>query len=150
MRVRLTKTFGQLTLDRALESWRWLGVEGKTPVLSSLFGDVILQDSTGYWFLDMVEGTLSRPWSSHPEIQATLESERGQDQYLLGGLALAADGAGLKLEENEIYAFKVPPVLGGPFDLANLEVADFVVSVNLLGQLHDQIRKGQQSAYHFF
>ena len=36
----LTKSFTADEFERALESWRWLGVEGKTPVLASLFGDV--------------------------------------------------------------------------------------------------------------
>ena len=139
--MRLTKTFAQPTFIRALESWRWLGIEGKAPVLASLFGDVILQDPTGYWFLDTVEGRLTRTWVSQQEVQATLDTEEGQDQYLLGGLAMAAEASGLRLSDDEVYAFKVPPVLGGAFDLENVEVTDFVVAVNLAGQLHDQVKK---------
>ena len=138
--VRLTKAFGQPTFIRALESWQWLGIAGKTPILASLFGDVILQDPTGYWFLDSVEGRLSRPWASQQDIQATLDTEEGQDQYLLGGLAMAAEASGLRLSDDEVYAFKVPPVLGGALDLANVEVSDFVVAVNLAGRLHDQVK----------
>jgi len=57
--VLLTKTFDGATYARALEDWSWLELKGKTPVLSSLFGDVFLQDSTGYWFLDTLDGSLS-------------------------------------------------------------------------------------------
>lgn len=138
--MRLTKSFGQRTFERALESWRWLGIEGKAPVLASLFGDVILQDSTGYWFLDTVEGSLTRPWGSQQEVQASLNTEEGQDQYLLGGLALAAHAEGLTLSDDDVYSFKVPPVLGGAFELANVEVGEFVVATNLSGQLHDQVK----------
>jgi len=38
--VLLTKSFTVEEYARALETWRWLGVEGKTPVLASVFGDV--------------------------------------------------------------------------------------------------------------
>ena len=31
----------------------------------------------------------------------------------------------------------MPPVLGGGFAVENIEVCDFVVAVNLAGQLHD-------------
>ena len=64
-------------------------------MLASLFGDVFLQDQTGYWFLDSIEGSLS---------------------------------------------FVVPPVLGGKFDPDNVTVRDFVVALNISGQIHDQIR----------
>jgi len=59
--MRVTKSFDQEAFAQALESWEWLGLRRKRPVLASLFGDVILQDTSGYWFLDTVEGTLSRP-----------------------------------------------------------------------------------------
>lgn len=138
--MRLTKQFDADAFARALESWAWVGVHGKVPILASLFGDVILQDQSGYWFLDTVEGTLSRPWQSRDAVQSTLDSNEGQDQYLLGGLAFAAHASGLVLADYEVYSFKVPPVLGGQFDVDNIEVTDFVVGVNLAGQLHEQVK----------
>lgn len=109
-------------------------------MLASLFGDVFLQDPTGYWFLDTLEGSLTRQWASQRDIQVALETEEGQDQYLLGGLAMAADARGLKLSDDEVYRFKVPPVIGGTIDLANVEVGGFVVATSFAGQLHDQVK----------
>jgi hypothetical protein len=34
------------TLRTALESWAWVGLEGKTPLFTSPFGDVFLQAPT--------------------------------------------------------------------------------------------------------
>lgn len=138
--MRLTKSFSARSFADALESWQWVELRGKTPVLASLFGDVFLQDPSGYWFLDTVEGALTQPWTKRDQVQATLATEEGQDQYLLGGLAFAASDAGLVLTDDEVYSFKIPPVLGGQFDVANIEVADFVVAVNLLGQIHQQVK----------
>ncbi|MDP9441104.1 MAG: DUF1851 domain-containing protein [Actinomycetota bacterium] len=138
--VEITKAFDSGSFGRALESWEWMEVRGKTPVLASLFGDVILQDASGFWFLDTVEGSLVWAWASRDELQSTLSTEEGQDQYLLAGLAFAAHDAGITLAEHEVYSFKVPPVLGGHFDVANVEPTDFVVAINLAGQLHEQIK----------
>ena len=137
----LTKTFTPEIYARALDSWAWLPVRKKVPVLSSLFGDVFMQDSKGYWFLDSMEGSLNQVAKTRDEVQAILDSEDGQDRFLLGGLAWAADRSGLTLKSSEIYVFKIPPVLGGKTVVDNIMVMDFVVWVYMAGQLHDQVRK---------
>ena len=136
----LTKTFTPKIYARALESWSWLPLGKKAPMLSSLFGDVFLEDSDGYWFLDSIEGTLSKVAKTRDELQAQLDSVDGQDRFLLGGLAIAADRGGLSLKSSEVYDFKIPPVLGGQTAVGNIVVMDFVVSLNIAGQLHDQVR----------
>jgi hypothetical protein len=135
----LTKTFSADEYAQALEAWRWVGVEGKTPVLTSLFGDVFLQDAAGYWFLDTLEGSLTLTWSNRDEVQAALESEEGQDNYLMGAFAVNRDRAGMTLGPSDVYAFSVPPRLGGPVDVDNVTVMPFVVNMHLLGQIHEQI-----------
>jgi hypothetical protein len=77
--MHLTKTFSPDTYTRALESWSWLHLDGKVPVLASLFGDIFLQDPTGYWFLDSVEGQLTLIAATRDELQAILGTEAGQD-----------------------------------------------------------------------
>ncbi len=39
-----------------------------------------------------------------------------------------------------MLGFKIPPVPGGAITLENIEVIDFVVCVNLAGQLHRQVK----------
>ncbi|MDP9904516.1 MULTISPECIES: T6SS immunity protein Tdi1 domain-containing protein [Arthrobacter] len=56
------------------------------------------------------------------------------------GLAKAPDEAGLKPSASEVYGFEIPPVLGGATELNNIEVSDFVVSLNPTGQIHSQVR----------
>ncbi len=46
----------------------------------------------------------------------------------------------MALAAADVYSFTVPPVLGGQIELANVEVADFVVAVNIAGQLHQQVK----------
>jgi len=124
----------------ALESWTFLDLADKRPLFTSPFGDVFLQTESGFWFLDVIAGELSRLWSSEGDLIAALNSREGQAEYLMVGLADQAENAGLQPGEAEIYGFCIPPVLGGPTELSNVELGDFVVTLNIAGQIHNQVR----------
>lgn len=136
----LTKSFTPTQYESALASWTWLDLSGKTPVLASLFGHVFLAAEDGYWFLESLEGTLTRRWPTSEAVNAELDSEAGQDELLLGALAESANERGLVLEDHEVYDFKVAPILGAGFGADNITKRDFVVALNLAGQLHGQLR----------
>ncbi len=138
----LTKTFSHEQFVRALESWSWAGVGGLGPRFTSLFGDVFLESRDGtWWHLDTFEGTLQQPWQNVDELRAALATEEGQDEWLIGGLALGAyHRRGLRLDDNQVYAWAPPPIVTGSFEVDEIQVFDFVVVVNLAGQLHDQLR----------
>jgi hypothetical protein len=138
--VELTRRFTDHHYVRALESWTFVDLDGKRPVFTSPFGDVFFQAADGFWWLDTLEGALSRPWTTGQDLQASLNTPEGQDQYLLGGLAFAAEGRGLVPGPEQVYGFSKPPVLGGDIGVDNIEVIDFVVGVHLAGQLHAQVR----------
>lgn len=70
-----------------------------------------------------------------------LSTPEGQDRYLMAGLAEAAEQKGLQLQPSQVFDFTKPPVLGGKFEVENLAPNDFVVSLNISGQIHDQVRK---------
>ena len=140
MPIELTKSFAPQEYAEALESWAWADLEGKTPIVSSLFGDVILEAGDGYWFLDIVAGKLERVWPDKRSLEAELATPAGQSHYLLSDLALGADASGLRLGQDEVFDFKLPPVLGGGLDLTNLSPMSFTVCVDIAGQLHDQVR----------
>jgi hypothetical protein len=139
--VPLTKVFRAEQYEAALESWGWIGLEGKRPVLCSLFGDVFLEAPDGFWFLDTIEGTVTHRWANRETLQRELDTDDGQDQYLLGGLAMAAERQGLALGVDEVYDFVQPPILGGQFAVENITTMSFVVSVNIAGQLLGQVRQ---------
>lgn len=120
-----------------------LGLDGHRelrPAFTSPFGDVFLQGADGIWFLDLVEGTLSRRWADGDALTVDLDSPEGQDQYLLARLAQGAESLGIVPSNAQVLSFKVPPVLGGATAVSNIEAANFVVSVNLAGQIHQQLR----------
>jgi len=138
--MQLTRTFTAEQYAQATESWSWLGLVGKTPIFTSPFGDVFFRASDGFWWLDTLEGTLTRPWQTADELNAALSSAEGQDLYLLGALAMAAERAGVVAGADQVYDFTISPLFGGSFDVGNIGVIDFVVGVNIAGQIHDQLR----------
>ncbi|MDT0213587.1 DUF1851 domain-containing protein [Rothia sp. ARF10] len=128
-------------ITRALEDWSWLpDLEGKQVIATSAFGDVLLQGEDGVWFLDTVEGSLSREWDDAGALQAALNTPEGQDTYLMGGLVEAAHAAGLEPGDDEVLSFVVAPVLGGAIEVENVETADVVVSLSVAGQIHQQVK----------
>jgi hypothetical protein len=135
------KRFSPEQYEQALDSWSWLDLAGKTPQFASLFGDLFLESPEGWWYLDTIEGGLEQVWQTGAQLQAALNTPEGRDQYLLLGLAKEAERRGVSLAENEVYSLTPPPVLGGELDAANISALDFVVAVDLAGQIHDQVRK---------
>ncbi|HSV40775.1 MAG TPA: hypothetical protein VLI04_18585 [Nocardioidaceae bacterium] len=138
--MELTRTFSEQQFAAALESWQWIGLEGLDPWFSTAFGDVFLIGDDGVYWLDICSGELTRPFSSAEDAQRVLATDDGLDEYLLAGLVFAAAETGLTATGSDILDFKVPPVLGGDFDVPNLQVTDFEVAVHLAGQLHEQIK----------
>ncbi len=138
--VDLIRAFTPDQFSRALDSWDWIGFGDKNPSFASPFGDVFFRAPDGFWWLDTVEAKISRLCTTAEELKAVLNSADGQDRYLLAGLAMGAERQGLIPAAAQVYGFKIAPVLGGQIDLSNVEVIDFVVSINILGQLHRQVR----------
>ncbi len=137
--VELTKRFTVEQYARGLESWCWIDLRGLTPVFTSLFGDVFLRAHDGWRHLSTITGILSHPWTTHEAMQAELATEDGQDEYLLGVLAMGAASRGVLLGENDVYAFAPPPMVAG-FDFANIAAYGFVAALTIAGQLHEQTR----------
>ena len=138
--MELIRRFPSDLIASALADWNWLDLGGKVPMFTSWFGDVFLSAEDGIWFLDTLEGTLTRHWPDALSLQRALNSVEGQDQFLMWGLAQAALAAGLSPSGVQVLSFKIMPAIGGAFDLDNIEVSDLVVSLSIMGQVHGQLK----------
>lgn len=140
--MELVRRFTPEQYASALASWTWLGDQIGTlvPTHATAFGDLFLQGPDGgFWFLDGLEGSIERQWDTGAELQAALNTPDGQDRFLMVGLVQQAAQAGLTAGPDQVLSFKVPPVLGGPVDVTNVELADFVVALDVIGQIHQQV-----------
>jgi hypothetical protein len=139
-RVELVRTFDPQAMSAALKAWEWIGLDGKTPMFTSAFGNVFFRAADGFWFLDRLAGTLTRPWDTAGQLQDELDTPEGQSVYLSAGLVWAANELGVVPSEAQVYDFAVPPILGGEQIVANVEVVDFTVALGISGQIHEQLR----------
>jgi hypothetical protein len=70
---------------------------------------VFFRADDGFWWLDTLEGALNRPWATAEELQTSLNSAAGQDQYLLAGLAACAERQGIVPTADQVYGFTIAP-----------------------------------------
>ncbi len=138
--MELIRAFSAQQYRRALESWGWAAIGARIPVFASPFGDVFFRAPDGFWWLDLLEGQLTRPWENAEVMKAELDTTAGQDRFLLAGLAWSAQQHGIIPGPDQVLGFKVAPIIGGRINVESIEAIDFVVSVNLAGQLHGQLR----------
>ncbi|MET7769606.1 T6SS immunity protein Tdi1 domain-containing protein [Nocardia sp. NPDC005366] len=137
--MQLVKPFTAQQFEEGLRSWEWIGLDGKTPLCASLFGDVFFEAEDGLWWLDTLNGELTRPWETPDDLEEELNTHDGMEQYLLASLAVAAAENGLLPDDDAVYDFNQPPILGGELAIENLRVVDFAVSLNVSGQIHQQV-----------
>lgn len=128
------------TIARALESWQWLPIQHREPILVTAFGNIFFAGTDGVWFLDTLDGTLQRVCSTRVELEQLLATKEGEDRYFLAGFVERACREGMTLRDGECYDFTIAPVVGGKLEYANIQRRDFVVAVHIAGQLHEQVR----------
>lgn len=138
--MQMLRTFSREAFEFGLASWRWLGISGKTPRFTTLFGDVFLESLEGWWFLDTVEGTLELRWTTAVDMYAELETPEGRATYLLDDLVREATRRGLRLAPDEVYAFQPHPATGGEMSIEYVTMVRFALAVGWSGQVHEQLR----------
>lgn len=138
----LTITPSGEDLLKGLESWSWIDFSGLEPVLISALGDVFFRtDEGGVVMLDTIEGKLVPLADDFDQFREVLNTAEVQEQLLFASLVFAAHRErGLALEDGQCFDFKIPPMLGGEISVDALEVINFVVKLNVAGQIHAQIK----------
>lgn len=125
----------------ALENWNWLPLAGLTVCAVSSFGEVFFQNADGVVFqIDTIEGKLSKVSDSVSDFKKLLMLEEERDKLLFAGFVYSMKRNGFFLESGECYDFKIPPILGGEFNIDNIEKTSFVVKLGIAGQIHRQVK----------
>jgi hypothetical protein len=105
--------------------------------LVSRFLDVFLiyPDGSVNW-LEIQSGRLTQLTPSRAEFEAAMETQ--YPYWLMTGAVDAAVARGMKLGAGQCYAFKVPPILGGGYDIENVEVSELKPTLSVLGEIFRQ------------
>jgi hypothetical protein len=121
--------------------WAWLVTGQFRAIAASKFGDWFLERPDGaIQMLDAVEGTLEQVASSYSEFRDRINTREKQEEWLLSELVFTLHEKNMVPSRGECYSFKLPLVLGGKAESANVEVCDFRLWVSLCGQIHEQTR----------
>jgi len=144
--VHLIREFAPDAYDFALSSWSWIGTGDKTPRFASCFGDMFLESLDGWWFLDTVEGTLERRWNTMDAMFGDLQGSDGRAEYLLEETLNAALQQGLRLGDDEVFAFLPPPAVTGTMSVDSLAPLRFAIAANLAGRIHGELNGVQPDA----
>jgi hypothetical protein len=129
---------GDLDLQSLLEPWQWLGIGEATVVAATLLGDLVLENAAGVHVLDTTAGELRLLAASRDAMHAA--SSDDLDEWFAAGLAFDCLESGLSPGSRQCLSYKIPPVLGGSFDLDNVEVTDLDVHQHVIAQILEQVR----------
>jgi hypothetical protein len=138
----LTVDFNRLDPWQLLHDWRWLIGSSKQPVLLSAIGDAFVRDldDGSIHLLDTAAGACAPVAPDDDTFRLRLKDARWVTDHLAVEVIADFLANGLKLEEGQIFSWKRPPVLGGEYELSNVEITDIAVHFSTTGQIHRQVR----------
>ncbi|MBS0265544.1 MAG: DUF1851 domain-containing protein [Planctomycetes bacterium] len=122
-------------------SWSWLLPSEFTLWLVNRFADLflVLPDGTVH-MLDVGAGTLMKVAESRDDFADQIDIDENANEWLMIPLVDRLVAAGMTLRPGHCYGFKVPPVLGGDYNVANvgpLSVSDYQ---GAYGSIHEQLQ----------
>src|SRR5262249_33360743 len=127
--------------SKLLHYWRWLVPQTETPLLLSALGDWVFGRPDGSLAkLDLLEGRytpLARTSDEFNKLKATKSWLEKEFSYGWFEIALVNK---LIPSKDECIGWKIAPVLGGKFTVANLQLFDMAVYQVVQGQLHQQLQ----------
>jgi hypothetical protein len=130
-----------------LHEWKWLVPSTDTPLFLSAFGDWVFGHPDGsLWALSVLEGTYDRIAANSTDYNKLNKSAEWIERTFIAGWLPIAAGNGLEPGDDQCIGWKLHPLLGGKFEVANLQVFDMRVYQSIMGQLHRQLsaRKGTE------
>ena len=138
----LTVNIDHLDRETLLEDWVWLIGPSRFPILVTASGDAFVQDAAdgSVHVLDAGAGTLARVAGSVDEFRTLLADRDFVADHLAVQMVGDLKQAGVHLAPGQLYGFRTPPVLGGAYELENVEPTDIEVHFSTTGQIHEQVR----------
>jgi hypothetical protein len=135
------KDITKIDLVDICSDWQWLLTELYSPIIVSLSGDMFLTDKDGtVSWLDTGTGQLTRIAENSSDFFTALEDIDNIDKWLLASAVLDLIESGLILKENEVYSYKIMPIMNGDYSLTNFDATDISVHFSMTGQVCRQLQ----------
>jgi len=124
-----------------LSSWQFLLPESFSVWLVNRLGDIFLVfDDGSVHMLDTGRGVIERLADSCDGFVTLLDQDDNGNKWLMVDLVDDCVAGGLRLSPTQCYGFKIPPMLGGKYEVDNLEPTDLSVHYSLLGDIARQTK----------
>lgn len=109
--------------------------------LVNRFGDAfVVADDGSVHMLDVSVGALKRLADDRAQFATLLEHGNNANLWLMIPLVNACRASGIRPGPNQCYGFKIPPVLGGAYEVANVEPTDLHVHYSFLADIYRQTK----------
>ncbi|WP_084144368.1 T6SS immunity protein Tdi1 domain-containing protein [Ferrimonas kyonanensis] len=137
----LTVNFSHLDRNTILCDWEWLLDGEYLPVLLSASGDAFVQHirNDQVWWLDTGGAEFSQVAESPEEFNELLSDKKFVVEYFAVQLIGDLIQSGKRLSSGQIYSLTKPWLLGGEYELSNLEPTDIEVHLSLSGQIAQKV-----------
>lgn len=109
--------------------------------LVNRFGDAfVVADDGSVHMLDVGAGIFTRLADNRSHFADLLDADRNADNWLMIPLVDECRKAGMQLGSDQCFGFKIPPILGGKYQLSNVEPTDLAVHYSFLADIYKQTK----------
>jgi len=109
--------------------------------LVNRFGDVFVAFDDGtIHMLDVGNCLITEIAGSRDEFATLIDLDDNANHWLMIPLVDQCVAAGMFLRDSQCYGFKVPPILGGAYELKNIEPTDLSVHYSFLSDIYRQTK----------
>jgi Domain of unknown function (DUF1851) len=124
-----------------LSDWSWLLPSEFACWLVNRFCDLFIVPADGTVLkLDVGCGSLEKVAESRDDFCTRIDEADNGDDWLMIPLVDELVAAGVRLKPGECYGFKIPPVVGGEYDLQNIAPISIPDYLAAFGSIHEQIK----------
>jgi hypothetical protein len=135
-------------IDQAGKDWARLLSDWAPPLpldftlwLVNRFGDAFVVTEDGaVSMLDVGAGSLQRLADNRDHFCELLDVDNNANVWLMIPLVDECVAAGMILAAHQCYGFKIPPVLGGKYQIDNVAPTDLAVHYGLLADIYRQTK----------
>jgi hypothetical protein len=137
----LTISLDRIDGTRLLHDWQWLLAESHRLLAVTRMGDAFVEKADGeVIFLDTLEGALKHAATNQNAFFKLLKAGALDQTWFNPDMVALLEARSDRLASGQCYSYKIPPVLGGSFESANVGAVSAMVHFSVMGQLHEQIR----------
>jgi hypothetical protein len=128
-------------LDIVRKAWGWIGLDPAEVVATNAFGNLIVRATDGaYWRICPEDLSCARVADTANAFAAILSGEEFQTDWEMSRLVELARQKLGPLPEGRCYCLKMPAVVGGSYDVANMETISLDELISFSGYFAEQIK----------